>query len=94
MGLLGSIFGAIAGSFLGPVGSLIGAAAGNAGESLLRGKPKGPLIAPQPTRDDARKQMQDQDALLRRRGAAADILTGTSGAEAPAGATGRLIVGS
>jgi hypothetical protein len=79
MGLLGSIFKVLTGGLLG---------------AALTTKPRPPVIPPQPTRDDARKQMLDQDALLRRRGAAADILTGTSGAEAPAGATGRLIVGS
>ena len=56
----------------------------------------GRVIKPLPpvTRNDAAKAVNQQDAMLRRKGAAADILTGTTGAEAAAGTTGRLIAGS
>ncbi len=50
--------------------------------------PKYPkLPAPQPvaTRDDAEAQLQGADALARRRGGAADIITGAGGAEAGKG---------
>lgn len=47
------------------------------------GKP--PKALPTVTRDDAAAQVQLNDELLRRKGGAADILTGSGGAEAPAG---------
>lgn len=51
-----------------------------------------PLLTP--TRDDTQKIIDQQDALARRKGAAADILTGSSGAEAAPATTGRLVLGS
>lgn len=73
------------GFLLSPITSLIG--------SIIK-TPKPPVMLPAPTRDDARQQMRDEDALRRRQGAAADIVTGTSGAEAGSGSVGRLVVGS
>lgn len=46
------------------------------------------------TRDDAMLAIERNDALRRRKGAAADLITGTRGAEAAAGSTGRLVLGS
>lgn len=48
----------------------------------------------QATRDDARALADREMELARRRGAASDIITGTTGAEAAAGSIGRLVVGS
>jgi hypothetical protein len=45
------------------------------------GSPK-PSVAPIPQRDDALKAVRDEQRLSRRRGGAADILTGADGAEA------------
>lgn len=62
---------------------------------LASGGGQKPAPAPaQPTRDDAAAAIAAQDALTRRKGAAADIITGTTGAEAAKGAVGRLVVGS
>lgn len=70
---------------LSPLGAAVG---------LFNGGKKGPKLLPGPvTRDDMRDAADSQDALLRRRGAAADMLTGTSGAEASAG-IGRIVAGS
>lgn len=41
-----------------------------------------PTVAPIPQRDDALKAVQAEQRLARRRGGAADILTGADGAEA------------
>lgn len=73
------------GNFL--LGGLVG--------GLLGLKSKKPAALPAPvTRDDARAAA-DQDAeLRRRRGAAADMITGTQGAEAAASSVGRFIPGS
>lgn len=48
------------------------------------GKP--PKALPTVTRDDAAQQIAANDELMRRKGGAADILTGIGGAEAPTGA--------
>ena len=62
-------------------------------KSVIGGKKKKPTQPlPQVSRDDAIAQMAD-DELLRRRGGAADMLTGTTGAEA-ALSGGKLVVGS
>lgn len=56
-------------------------------------KKKAQVVAPVPTatRDDAMQTVDDE--LLRRRGGAADILTGATGAEA-ALSGGKLVLGS
>jgi len=48
----------------------------------------------QVTRDDAAAAVSASDALARRQGSAADILTGTRGAEALTGSTGKLVLGN
>lgn len=59
---------------------------------MLGMKPKNPGGAtPSVTRDDARDAAAADDELRKRRGGAADILTGVGGAEA--GTTGRSILG-
>lgn len=55
-------------------------------------KPKTPEQIKPVTRDDARDRAAADQELLRRRGGAADILTGNSGAEAPAGS--KITLGS
>lgn len=55
-----------------------------AGVSKLIKGPKTPGPIPQPTRDDAADQQGMLDQLRRRKGAAADILTGAGGAGAEA----------
>lgn len=75
------------------VGKLAGGLLGGVVGSLIGGKKKKPIQPlPQVSRDDAVAQMRD-DELLRRRGGAADILTGTTGAEA-ALSGGKLVLGS
>jgi hypothetical protein len=82
MKLIGGI-GKIAGGILG----------GGIFKSIIGGKKKKPVQPlPQVSRDDAAAQIAD-DELLRRRGGAADMLTGTTGAEA-ALSGGKLVVGS
>ncbi len=85
--------------------SFVGKAIGGIGKFLLGGgllglgakallsKKKGIGPAPIPTRDDARAQSERDLLLARRRGAAADIISGASG-EPSAGQIGRLVVGS
>jgi len=55
------------------------------------GKPPAPV--PTVTRDDAAAQIQADDELRRRKGAAADIVNGTGGAEAPL-TGGKLTLGN
>lgn len=87
MGLLGSIIKGIATIGTGLVGgALVSMIVGG-------GKKKGIGPAPIPTRDDARAQAERDQLLARRRGAAADIISGASG-EPSAGSIGRLVVGS
>lgn len=58
----------------------------------LMGKPKfNPKATPAVTRDDVRDNSELEDELRRRRGGAADILTGSGGAEA--GATSKTVLG-
>lgn len=73
------------------LGGLIGGALLNS-----KGKAKpATSSAPAPImRDDAAAIAAREDELRKRRGAAADILTGSGGAEAGAGSTGRAIVGN
>lgn len=49
-----------------------------------------PPVAKAVTRDDARESAEREDEIRRRRGGAADILTGTSGAEAGSGSKTQL----
>lgn len=80
----GGVGSAIGGLLFGPVGSLLG----------IGGKAK-KLRTPKPvTRDTVREQVERDDALRRRRGTAADMITGTRGAEASAASVGRLVVGN
>lgn len=88
IGGLGVLFGgATAGTLatLGGVGLLA---------SALGGKKGGPKPLPQVSRDTAEAQTAAMDELARRRGAAADMMNGTTGYEAGAATTGRLVVGS
>lgn len=68
------------------VGPLLGA--------LIGGKKKSSGPLQQAGRDEARLMADREAELARRRGGAADIITGTTGAEARAGSIGRLVVGS
>ena len=61
---------------------------------LVPDTPKLPAPVPTPTRDDARDATATEDRLRKRRGGAADILTGSSGAEAASGAGGKDALGS
>lgn len=61
---------------------------------VLHHKKKPTLLPSQVTRDTARDQLAADDELRRRQGAAADMLTGTQGAEAAAGSVGRLVAGN
>lgn len=83
---------------IGKVGSLLfGGVAGLAGNLLGLGKSKKKNIEPRALiaqRDEGRDALEAGDALRRRRGAAADMITGTRGAEAAAGSVGRLVVGA
>ena len=60
-------------------------------KALMGGKMKEPKPSATVTRDDARERAGIEDELRKRRGGAADILTGASGAEA--GATGKTQLG-
>jgi hypothetical protein len=62
------------------------------GATLFAKKSK-PKMLPKPaTRDDAAAAIEQEDELRRRRGSAADILTGPRGAEAQGSSIGRLVV--
>lgn len=66
-----------------PLGKVVGAAT-----SLFTPKaPKIPGAQPTATRDDAADAVARDDELRRRRGSAANLLLGPSGAEAQAGTT-------
>lgn len=93
MKAIGAVFGTILG---GPIGGAIGAVAGSAADSLINGKggPAPISTVPQVRRDDAAVQQASDDALARRRGGVADMLTGSGGAAVPQSAVGRLVVGS
>jgi hypothetical protein len=84
MKTIGKVFGTLAGGLIG--GPLVKAVFGG-----KKKKPVQPL--PQATRDDAQALADQEDELRRRKGGAADILTGTMGAEA-ALSGGRLVIGS
>lgn len=57
-------------------------------------KKEAPKALPQVNRDAADATLAAQDELAKRRGAAADMMNGTTGYEAGASTTGRLVVGS
>lgn len=61
---------------------------------LIPKTPQLPAPTPVPTRDDARQAVAMDDALKRRRGGAADIVTGRMGAEAAPGTVGKETLGS
>lgn len=78
---------------LGAVGGLLGFGI----KAILGGGSKAPPVIQPPgtvTRDDAASAVSAADALARRQGSAADILTGTRGAEALSGSTGKLVLGN
>lgn len=77
-GLVNVLFGGLAGLLLNPFGK----------------KKEGPKALPQVSRDAADSTLAAQDELAKRRGAAADMMNGTTGYEAGANSTGRLVVGS
>lgn len=58
------------------------------------GNKQGPKPLLQVNRDAADTALPAQDELARRRGSAADMMNGTTGYEAGASTTGRLVVGS
>jgi hypothetical protein len=72
------------------VGGLVG---GTLLKSLFK-SPKPPPAAQPVTRNDAMTAAERQDALLRRRGGAADIVTGAYGAEPGPGSVGKTVLGS
>lgn len=77
-----------------PIGKIFGAPFKAIGKAFIK-KPKKadqPTIVPQVTRDDANIIRDREDELRRRRGGAADILTGLGGAE-PASATAKTVLG-
>lgn len=68
------LFKSIGKTLLGGVGSAIGGALGISGK-----KKKGPVLLAPPTRDDALEQITAEDELRKRRGASADLISGTTG---------------
>lgn len=82
-----AFLGALAAPLISTVGGLIGSKLiGGGGQ-----KPPSPLRPV--TRDDAAAQIAADDEIRRRQGAAADIITGTGGAEAPM-TGGKLTLGN
>lgn len=67
-------------ALLKPLGKLFGGALKALGIISTPGKPPSPL--PTVTRDDAAAKIASDDELRRRKGMAADILTGARGSEA------------
>lgn len=84
MKAIGSVLGFIASPVL-----AIGKAIAGSGKT-----PALPAPLPVPTLDTARQTIAASDALRRRRGGAADIVTGSGGAEAGAGSVGKATLGS
>lgn len=64
----------VAKALISPLGAVVG----------LFKKPKLPKPVPVPTRDDVAREAIKEDNLRKRRGGAADMLTGAGGAEAAA----------
>lgn len=82
-------------SFLAGLGPVLGSVLFGGVGGLLGLNKKKPIVArPLARRDPDIEQVESADALRRRKGAAADMITGTRGAEAAAGSVGRLVVGS
>lgn len=77
--------GGIVKSFLGPIGKLI--FGGLTGGSKTK-------VQQAVTTDTERDAQDAGDELRRRKGAAADMITGTRGAEAAASSVGRFVSGS
>lgn len=76
----------------GLLGSIAKLALGSIGGMLL-GKPKSAPAAPAAaTRDDAQDMANREDLMRRRKGSAADILTGIGGAEGGGG--GKFVAGN
>jgi len=74
-------------SILGPVGKLLfGGIVGNSKTKVVQPS--------QVTTDTEREAVDANDELRRRKGAAADMITGTRGAEAAASSVGRFVSGS
>lgn len=82
-------------SFLAKVAknALFGGVVGLASGLLGKKKKAAPQPLAQVNRDDAAEEIDANDEIRRRKGAAADMITGTRGAEA-VGGTGRLVLGS
>lgn len=79
------------------VSPVLGGLLGVGANALLGGKKKKLPVQPASlltSRDEAIDQIEAEDELRRRRGAAADLISGTRGVEAGARSIGRLIVGS
>jgi hypothetical protein len=57
----------------------------------FKSKPKQPVAQPIATRNEAREAAMRSDALTKRAGYAANIATGSAGAEAPRGAAKVLL---
>lgn len=70
---------------------MVGKALGALGLIKKPKKTAAPVPLPAVTRDDARAEADRRDELRRRRGGAADLVTGAGGAEA--GATGKTVLG-
>lgn len=93
MGFIKDIAGTLGSALFGGIGLV-------AGKSLVRAvvggkkKKKDPVVQPS-AREFSRDDGQDAaDALRRRRGRSADMVTGAGGAEPASGTIGRLVVGS
>jgi len=78
-------------ALLKPIGKAVGSVLKAVGVVSTPGKPPTPLRSV--TRDDAAATVAADDELRRRQGAAADIITGSAGAEAPL-TGGKLTLGS
>lgn len=65
-----------------------------AGKAIFGSKKKPRPVQRPMRRDEEREAIEEADALRRRKGAAADLITGVRGTEASAGSTGRLVLGS
>lgn len=87
MSVIGNI-----GKFL--LSGLLGVAIGGGGKKADPAAQAQANPLPAANRDDARTQAQRDDELRRRKGAAADLITGSSGAEASSASLGKLVVGS